>query len=315
MNLAAACQPCHDTAVEYPLFVDPGDPVKHISCSSCHTSATDLTLVANATAGAGGGADCQTCHTGSWEAEHPEPTSDHTSLVTVGATGCSICHTDTLVSGAAETHNGCSSCHNAADGSLVTTLGTDTQTFSTGGDCTTCHGTVWDAIHTTTPDHSSLVTTTGAPDCASCHENQLDGVPTTTHLDDCSNCHNTSTGALVTTLGTDTTTFSTGGNCETCHGTTWDAIHAPGPDHSSLVTTTGAPDCASCHENQLDGPETTTHLEDCSNCHNTTGALVTTLGTDTTDLLNGRRLLRRVIPVVGKLSIPSQRVTIRHWSL
>jgi hypothetical protein len=60
VNLATACQPCHDTAVDYPVFTDPVDPVKHITCASCHTSDQDLTLVPNASAGAGGGADCET---------------------------------------------------------------------------------------------------------------------------------------------------------------------------------------------------------------------------------------------------------------
>ena len=122
--------------------------------------------------------------------------------------------------------------------------------------------------------HEDSGVTPGQSDCASCHENQLDGIPNTTHLDNCSNCHNTSTGALVTTLGTDTTTFSTGGNCQTCHTDTWLTTHNTStPDHTSLVQV-AATDCASCHDNTLASAAADTHLSDCSNCHNANGSQI-----------------------------------------
>ena len=117
----------------------------------------------------------------------------------------------------------------------------------------------------------------------SCHENQLDGPETTTHLEDCSNCHNTSTGALVTTLGTDTQTFSTGGDCTTCHTGTWEAEHpTTAYDHLNIVTVTGtvgaagAGPCGGCHSDPpplVDNADSTVHNA-CISCHNsTTGAL------------------------------------------
>ena len=149
----------------------------------------------------------------------------------------------------------------------------DTQTFGTGGDCTTCHGSTWGTLHTAAPDHSTLVTTTGTDNCASCHENVLTGATATTHLEDCSNCHSAANGSLVTVNGTNLQTFGVGGNCETCHTSGWNATHtAVTPDHSSLVQV-ALTDCANCHDNTLASAATDTHLVDCSNCHSANGSL------------------------------------------
>jgi predicted CxxxxCH...CXXCH cytochrome family protein len=106
--------------------------------------------------------------------------------VQVATTSCASCHDNTLVSGAANTHNGCSSCHDA-NGSLVSlAVG---KTFAAGGDCATCHGGNVQTVHfscTTChgepPNGSSAPNTTGAhgahdvlgfgstsPSCAACH--------------------------------------------------------------------------------------------------------------------------------------------------
>ncbi len=65
------------------------------------------------------GGDCITCHTNTWETDHPTTAFNHGNLVTVGATGCADCHSDTLVSAATETHNACVSCHDANTGVLI----------------------------------------------------------------------------------------------------------------------------------------------------------------------------------------------------
>ena len=65
------------------------------------------------------GGDCATCHGSAWDAVHPTTNFNHGGLVTVGATGCADCHDDTLISAAAETHNACTSCHDAATGALI----------------------------------------------------------------------------------------------------------------------------------------------------------------------------------------------------
>ena len=106
---ATSCQTCHDPGVS----ADGTVTVIHLgTCAHCHTSAP--TLQAGIPAGGG---DCAVCHTGSWGAEHT-PAIDHTALVTVGVTTCANCHTDTLVSAAPETHNACTSCHDAGSGAL-----------------------------------------------------------------------------------------------------------------------------------------------------------------------------------------------------
>ena len=90
VNTEAACLDCHAVTVAYPAFTDSGDNKKHDACSTCHTSATDLTLVPNASAGAGGGALCTTCHTGRVWTDH---SIDHSGsgYVTLAA-NCNTCH-------------------------------------------------------------------------------------------------------------------------------------------------------------------------------------------------------------------------------
>jgi hypothetical protein len=185
----------------------------------------------------------------------------------VGATGCASCHDDTLVSAAAETHNACSSCHNAATGALIgSAIGQTTP-----GDCTSCHSGTWDAMHpTTTFDHSGLVTV-GATSCADCHDDTLISAAPETH-NACVSCHETGTGALIgSAIG------QTGsGDCATCHTGSWDALH---PNHGHTVAV-GAADlssgisCGSCHAVANWSEIDTQHNVDtngagsCATCHN-----------------------------------------------
>jgi hypothetical protein len=185
----------------------------------------------------------------------------------VGTTDCASCHDDTLVSAAAETHNACSSCHNAATGALIgSAIGQTTP-----GDCTSCHSGTWDAMHpTTTFDHSGLVTV-GATSCADCHDDTLISAAPETH-NACVSCHETGTGALIgSAIG------QTGsGDCATCHTGSWDALH---PNHGHTVAV-GAADlssgisCGSCHAVANWSEIDTQHNVDtngagsCATCHN-----------------------------------------------
>ena len=212
------CLDCHDPGTATNSTVD----VTHSgTCSFCHTTIPALQPGVPA-----GGGDCVACHIPdinvNWEVIHLTNPPSHASLVQVATTSCNLCHDDTLVSAAANTHNGCDSCHDADTGTLVAINGTNSQDFITGGDCTTCHGNDWGAVHTVAPDHSSLVTTSGTNNCASCHADAL--IDVSTHLTDCSNCHSTTDGSLQSSaVGKD---FIIGGNCETCHTTGFDLIHA-----------------------------------------------------------------------------------------
>ncbi len=141
-------------------------------CTLCHT-----TIPALQTNVPAGGGDCVTCHSPNasvtWEVIHLTNPPSHASLVQVPATGCADCHDNTLVSAAAETHNGCTNCHDADTGALVALYGTDLQTFADGGDCTTCHTDTWEGTHTTNmPDHGFLVRV-DATSCGDCHDDTL----------------------------------------------------------------------------------------------------------------------------------------------
>ena len=254
-----ACLACHDSDA-----VNNGTvTMSHLNnCLHCHIDTTTLALQPGIPVGGG---ECITCHTGGWEAEHT-PALDHTVLVTVGTTDCASCHDDTLVSAAPETHNACASCHNADGGLIGSALGTS---FAIIGDCTTCHGGTWSALHPTTSfNHDSLVTV-GATGCASCHDDTLVSAAPETH-NACTSCHDAATGALIGSAIGQTGT----GDCTTCHTGTWDTMHPTTAfNHGGLVTV-GATACASCHDDTLVSAAAETH-NTCASCHDTaTGTLI-----------------------------------------
>ncbi|MBW2473404.1 MAG: hypothetical protein JRE56_02305, partial [Deltaproteobacteria bacterium] len=139
------------------------------------------------------GGNCETCHSTGWESLHianNNGTTTHNALIQVASTSCAGCHVDPppLTDNADnEVHNACGTCH-TANGSLVTTLGTNNQNFTTGGDCTTCHG---------TPYHTSNT-------CSSCHGSGSDA----------DNFANDGVPALINT-GTEWTSYGHGNNAIT----------------------------------------------------------------------------------------------------
>ena len=211
------------------------------------------------------GGDCATCHTGTWAGTH---TTDpgHTGI-TVGATGCADCHTDTLVSAATDTHNACTSCHDTTSGALIgAAVGNPTPT-----DCTTCHTGTWAGTHTTDPGHTGI--TVGATSCASCHSDTpfIDPGDTTNH-NACVSCHDTASGALTgSAVGNPTPT-----DCATCHTGTWDALHT---NHGHTVALgaadlSGGTSCGTCHTaanwTEIDTKHNidTNGAGSCATCHN-----------------------------------------------
>ena len=253
----ATCATCHDPGAAADATVS----ITHLdNCSLCHTTVPNLQpgIPAN-------GGDCATCHGGTWEAEHT-PALSHTALVTVGTTDCAGCHDDTLVSAAADTHNACVSCHDTDGGLVSSAVG---KNFTDGGDCATCHGSAWDALHPTTNfNHGGLVTV-GATGCADCHDDTLISAAAETH-NACTSCHNAATGALIGSAFNQ----SGSGDCTTCHTGTWAGTHTTDPGHTGI--TVGATGCASCHSDTpfIDPGDMTNHNA-CISCHDTaSGALI-----------------------------------------
>ena len=207
------CLDCHDPGTAANATVD----VTHNgNCTLCHT-----TIPALQTGVPAGGGDCVTCHSPNasvtWEVIHLTNPPSHASLVQVPATGCADCHDNTLVSAAAETHNGCTNCHDADTGALVALYGTDWQTFSTVATARPVIRTAGKCTHTTnTPDHGFLVRV-DATSCGDCHDDTLISAAANTH-NGCETCHNSDDGRLVTTNSTDQQSLVTGGNCTSCHG-------------------------------------------------------------------------------------------------
>jgi predicted CXXCH cytochrome family protein len=223
----AYCLNCHDPGTAENATVS----VTHISiCAHCHTSVPNLQPGLPA-----GGGDCSSCHMSTWTDLHTPNPPDHSSLVQVATTTCANCHDNILVSAAARTHNACNSCHDA-QGSLVSlAMGQD---FITGGDCTSCHTSTWEATHTpNVPSHGSLVQV-ATSSCASCHDDTLVSAATNTH-NGCSSCHAADGSPRSLAIGK---FLFVGGDCTSCHAVTWDRDHAIS--------------CLSCHDqiqDNLDG--------------------------------------------------------------
>jgi len=268
---STSCANCHDPGTATNATVS----VTHNgNCSLCHTTVPNLQTGIPA-----GGGDCTTCHTDTWTVLHTSPTAqpDHSAAV-AGSSECTSCHDATAGTATGiptsladnKVHDNCAACHNS-DGSL-------NSGASAGSDgvanCADCHGSDWGALHTTAPDHSGIVTTSGTDNCASCHADAL--FDATTH-NDCAQCHDSTSGALISIASGK----SAPGNCQTCHTDTWTALHtAPTaqPDHSAAVS--GSSECTSCHDATA-GTATgvPTSLADnkvhdnCAVCHNADGSL------------------------------------------
>ena len=263
------CGNCHSNP---PPLVDGADPKVHDGCSSCHDSASGALISLAVGKSFDPGGDCTTCHTDTWETMHTTNTPDHTSLVTVGTTSCSSCHSDPpplTDAGDPKVHNACSSCHDAAGGLISRAAG---KSFDPpGGNCTTCHTEPFGSIHSGGTDHSGIITTSGTQ-CGTCHADPPPLVsPTDPKVHDaCSSCHD-SQGALVgSAIGA-----SAPGNCNTCHGADFTIIHPDDIDHTAIVTV-GSTSCGSCHSDPpplVDPVDPKVHNE-CISCHNTDGGLV-----------------------------------------
>ncbi|MBW2510827.1 MAG: hypothetical protein JRE01_02215, partial [Deltaproteobacteria bacterium] len=281
-----SCGNCHS---DPPPLVDNIDAKVHNACGSCNDADGGLISTAIGKDFTTGG-NCETCHGATWDTIHTTA-PDHTSLVQVATTDCASCHSTPppLVDNAdPKVHNACASCHDATSGALISSaIGKD---FTTGGDCTTCHGTAWESLHFTnnngTTTHNSLVTVTattaGWTNCASCHSDPpplTDGADAKVH-NACASCHATNGSRVSTAVGKD---FTTGGNCETCHGTVADstAFASTHTTHTASHTVSVGGDqsngqlCSNCHVvstwAEIEGTEhnvATNGSGSCATCHN-----------------------------------------------
>ena len=249
---STSCADCHDDTLVSAA------PETHNACTSCHDSGSGSLIgsaVGNPTP-----TDCTTCHTGTWETTHTNDPG-HTGIV-VASTTCADCHDDTFVSAAPETHNACTSCHDAGTGALIgSAIGNPSPT-----DCTTCHTGTWETTHANDPGHTGIVV--ASTTCADCHDDTLVSAAPETH-DACISCHDSGTGALIgSAIGNPTPT-----DCTTCHTGTWETTHTTDPGHTG-ITVVGTTGCADCHDDTLVSTASDTHNA-CISCHDSgTGALI-----------------------------------------
>jgi len=239
------------------------------SCATCHNSTRQevidtIALKANPT-------HCLDCHSNKQLTVHG--TVDHLALgyVVGGTTTCMNCHDPGTAANAtvAVTHlSNCSLCH-------TTVPALQPGIPVGGGDCLTCHTSTWDVIHTVnTPSHNTLIqvaTTT----CGNCHS---DPPPLTDAADPkvhnaCSSCHDATGARISLAVGK---TFAVGGNCTTCHTSTWEATHTVNtPSHNTLIrvaTTT----CGNCHSDPpplTDAADPKVHNA-CASCHDANGGRI-----------------------------------------
>jgi len=237
-----SCIDCHDPGPGGNATVT----VTHMSrCSSCHVNGLELLPGLPA-----GGGDCIACHTLGWDVIHSANTPDHNSLVQVDATSCAGCHIDPppLVDESdPRVHFSCFNCHDT-EGGLVDTNGTNDQDFATGGDCTTCHGSSFETLHTDcTACHGQPPSGTTPPNTEGAHaEHAILGFGSVTPI--CGACHD---GAIHN------------GTTEVAISSSFDA--QSGPANSSGSTCSNV----SCHGGQTT-PAWTGSInvnEQCNSCH------------------------------------------------
>ena len=263
-----SCGNCHS---DTPPLVDPGDPKVHNACTTCHDSEGGLINDAAGKSFASPG-NCTTCHTAPFYVVHPDDI-DHSALIKVGTTSCGNCHSDPppLVDPVnPKVHDYCSTCHDNEGGLINLAVG---KSFASPGNCTTCHAAPFDTIHPSTVDHSALikVDTTG---CGNCHSDTpplVDPVDPKVH-DDCSTCHNSEGGLINLAAGK---SFSSPGNCTTCHTVSFATIHPDTIDHSPLIKV-GTTSCGNCHSNPPPLVDPLNHKvhNACSSCHGSQGSLL-----------------------------------------
>jgi len=156
---------------------------------------------------------CTACHNYNPAEIHPFVLDHHTNIVTTEGTSCGSCHTSSSLVDAADpkVHNGCSTCHDATGNLINLAAGK-----SAPGNCTTCHGADFVAIHPATIDHTAIVTV-GSTVCGSCHRDPLPLVdPNDPKVHSaCSNCHDADGNLINLAEGK---SFIPGGDCTTCHG-------------------------------------------------------------------------------------------------
>jgi|GEM_PF-1894796 len=264
---STSCGNCHS---DPPPLVDPVDPKVHSYCTTCHDSQGGLISLAAGKSFDNPG-DCTTCHTDTFYAIHPADI-DHSALVKVGTTGCGSCHSDPpplVDSGDPKVHNACSTCHDSGGALINDAAG---KSFSSPGDCTTCHTNSFASIHPATIDHSALIKVENTS-CGNCHDNPpplVDASNPKVH-NGCSTCHGTQ-GTLVSLAAGKS--FASPGNCTTCHTDQFTTIHPDTVDHSQAIQLSN--NCSGCHQGPppLINPDDPKVHDDCTTCHDANGGLI-----------------------------------------
>ena len=237
----ASCAICHTSANQ-----DEFNAQHQNDCLICHLSPRTEVIGLIYAGIAGTQVECSNCHTATWETTHAGVAVDHSGIVTTDNTICASCHEDTLLGPTATTHSACSNCHAADTGALIS--------FAEGkiapGDCTTCHGSDFQAAH---------------QNCSACHETPPSGA-TPPNSEGAHFEH----GAMG--FG------STNPSCIACHNSsnhndgTIDVIFSPdfyalsGPASSSGGTCTNT----SCHGGQTTPVWSTDTIDvntECTSCH------------------------------------------------
>ncbi len=256
---ATACSSCHkqtgnQTIGTSSLATVVGKPTTHITttaeCSTCHSNQTIPGGFKTWTMNHSGvnTSACATCH----GAGKSFPITTGPALKTISSvthipvTGdCSVCHTNTTVTGGFATwtmnHSGvntgtCATCHGASAASFTNTSGLAIKTTASvthipvTGDCSVCHSstTVTGGFKTWSMNHSGVIATP----CSTCH---AVGKSYT----------NTGGKALVTQPANH---FPITGDCLVCHGSAYASFVIPSP-YSSMVHVGGVnvTTCKTCH--------------------------------------------------------------------
>jgi hypothetical protein len=284
----SSCHPAAEivgTATAIP--VNAADNKVHDACSTCHAAnGTMLAPYGKAQAMPATGGTCVECH-----GSYSHPGYVH-AMPTVSL--CLSCHSATTApytaNGDAHALQGCATCHNPTTGEL---LGSAVGRHN-GASCEECHSTF--SSHPF--DHAPVVrvnsaTTPTTANCVGCHAATVSPfvVAGEVHtIQGCATCHHPATGALIGSA----TGKTTGGECVTCHATSFNG-HSHGNSHEVLMRPTDLTvglACNTCHRqggvssglplftNSWTGSDGILglHQSSCTLCHDSTRAVNVAIG-------------------------------------
>jgi len=274
------CSTCHNGTKATGETSPPHIPIGTVQCDSCHSYAGASFATAPGYSGMGVtghsaviAARCDACHNGSYTAQGTTgayATTNYANHVATGGRDCIVCHTTAKSGGYASwsggvyqhlaTDTNCSSCHN---GATATGMTTPPHVPIVGVQCSNCHTNTAPSFTTYAMSHTTVV---AAERCDACHNGSYSGEGTNGAQGSASYPNHIATG---------------GQDCVNCHATAKSGGYASWAGGTYAHTAADANSCSTCHNGAIAlGQTSPPHIPvsgvQCNACHSDTGAAFNT---------------------------------------